>query len=647
MDLGKASDMSNAGPNMRTAGTAGRGAHVRLSRCFHLMGRAGCAGLIPLALLSFSAVQAANPPIRVAGAVSGLVMDSAGRPQPGAAVSLFNQQARLLKKAYTDLSGNFTFGELLPDLYSVQVSLASFVPASRDHVPVRTGMRSLLEVSLSRMFSSIQVVSTVPAPGGLMSDDWKWTLRADSALRPVLRLLPTAPGARSAGSIASSTQATATGNTRTAVFHDSSALVKISATDGALTDAGSDEADLGTQFAFATSLYSSSQVQISGDLGYASTTGQPAAAIRTTFTHQIAGDSPSVSVTMRQMNMPTRVGQSLLGGPNGEGALPTLRTISISMHDQAQLSDAVSLVYGSQLDTITFLNRLQYFSPWARLSYALPRGHLDMVFTSGNAQPGLDSGDSRGFANDGLQSELAALALLPRLSQTGGQVKVQRGDDYELGYSEMVGATEFRVSGYHQYISNNTLMIANPDANMFIGDLLPSMFTSSALFDAGDISASGYTVSATRTFNPHARLTVAYGTVGVMTQSPDGMPIRDAVSLREAITAANRGALTVRSSGTLRHTGTRYVASYQYADLKSAAPMASFSTQPDRVEPGLNIAIRQPIPFLPGMPAHVEATAEMRNLLAQGYLPLSMADGRQILVVNNPRVFRGGLAFIF
>ena len=111
--------------------------------------------------------------------------------------------------------------------------------------------------------------------------------------------------------------------------------------------------------------------------------------------------------------------------------------------------------------------------------------------------------------------------------------------------------------------------------------------------------------------------------------------------------AANRGAATVRSEGILRKTGTRYVASYQYADLKSAVPMANYSTQPDRAEPGLNIAIRQPIPFFPGISGHVEATAEMRNLLAQGYLPLAMADGRQILIVNNPRVFRGGLAFIF
>jgi hypothetical protein len=226
-------------------------------------------------------------------------------------------------------------------------------------------------------------------------------------------------------------------------------------------------------------------------------------------------------------------------------------------------------------------------------------------------------------------------------------MKVQRGDDYEIGYSEVAGAMEYRVSGYHQYVSNTTMTIANPDAGLFAGDLLPSMFSSSALFDAGNISSSGYTVSAARTLTPNHRVTVAYGTLGVMTPGKENTPISDAESLRQAMTAANRRALTVRSEGVIRSTGTRYMASYQYADLKSAIPMASFSTQADRAEPGLNIAIRQPIPFLPGMGGHVEATADMRNMLAQGYLPLTISDGRQMLIVNNPRVFRGGLAFIF
>jgi hypothetical protein len=42
----------------------------------------------------------------------------------------------------------------------------------------------------------------------------------------------------------------------------------------------------------------------------------------------------------------------------------------------------------------------------------------------------------------------------------------------------------------------------------------------------------------------------------------------------------------------------------------------------------------------------VEATAELRNILAQGYLGIDTQGGR-LLLVDNPRSVRGGLAFIF
>jgi hypothetical protein len=584
------------------------------------------AALFSLSVLLIGSAHAATA-IRFSGSLSGLITDSNGKPRPGAAVSLFNQQEHLLQRAYTDLAGNFSFSELLPDSYIVQVTLASFVPTARKKVVVKPGMRSLMEVSLSKVFSSIQVVSSVPAPGGLMSDDWKWTLRADSSLRPVLRILPqTAPGRKSTAGL----------------FHDSRGVVKISATDTALTSAGADEADLGTQFAFATSLYSNSQVRVAGNLGYGSGTGIPGAAIRTTFTHQIAGESPSVSVTMRQMNVASRVAQGMMGGAEGEGSLPTLRTLSVSTRDRAQLTDAITLDYGSQLDSISFIDHLQYFSPWAKLTYEMQRGRIEMAFTSGNPQTQLYSDDPA----DNLRNELAAVSTLPRLSQKAGRVHVQRGDDYEISYAGDAGPIEFRVSGYHQYVSNATLTIADPDATLFVGDLMPSMFTSNAWFDAGNISSSGYTLSASKKMGENNQVTVTYGTLGVLTPNQAANRIADAASMRQAMSPENRQSVTIRATGIEPHMGTRYVASYQYADLGAAVPMASFSTLPDRAQPGLNVAIRQPIPFFSGV-GRMEATAEIRNILAQGYLPLALVDGRELLVVNTPRVFRGGLAFIF
>jgi hypothetical protein len=69
-----------------------------------------------------------------------------------------------------------------------------------------------------------------------------------------------------------------------------------------------------------------------------------------------------------------------------------------------------------------------------------------------------------------------------------------------------------------------------------------------------------------------------------------------------------------------------------------------YSTQALHPMPGLNVFIRQPIP---GLSHRLEATAELSNMMAQGYLPLYTSDGQCVLLVENPRSLKGGLIFSF
>ena len=108
------------------------------------------------------------------------------------------------------------------------------------------------------------------------------------------------------------------------------------------------EADLGTAFALATSLYGNSMLQVSGNLGYGSQTGVPAAAFRTSYSRDLGGEQPEVSVTMRQLYLPGRLGAALTGN---EGALPMLRSISASFDDRTELTDSLSVQYGFTLDS--------------------------------------------------------------------------------------------------------------------------------------------------------------------------------------------------------------------------------------------------------------------------------------------------------
>ena len=62
-------------------------------------------------------------------------------------------------------------------------------------------------------------------------------------------------------------------------------------------------------------------------------------------------------------------------------------------------------------------------------------------------------------------------------------------------------------------------------------------------------------------------------------------------------------------------------------------------------EPYLDVFIRQPIPQGHFIPAQMEALVDVRNLMAQGYVPVVGQDGQTIYLVQSARSIRGGVAF--
>src|SRR5579872_2138450 len=211
-------------------------------------------GWMGVLVLSAHAAFSAEP-TPIAGSIAGFVRDSTGIPQMGATVLLFNRSERLILKTITNERGIFGFSLLNPDLYSVRVSLASFVPAMKQKIAVQPGMQSLLYVDLASVLSSIELVYVAPGQGALMSDDWKWTLKASTATRPVLRLLP------DQSSSDPNKRDTAVGS----IFADTRGLLSVSAGDPGSLGGSSAQTDLGTAFAVATSVLGRYQVQVSGN----------------------------------------------------------------------------------------------------------------------------------------------------------------------------------------------------------------------------------------------------------------------------------------------------------------------------------------------------------------------------------------------
>jgi hypothetical protein len=72
-----------------------------------------------------------------------------------------------------------------------------------------------------------------------------------------------------------------------------------------------------------------------------------------------------------------------------------------------------------------------------------------------------------------------------------------------------------------------------------------------------------------------------------------------------------------------------------------------FNASAGQSEPFLNVFVRQPLPGTGSLPGHMEAILELRNLLAQGYVPVMGQDGRTVYLVDSARAVRGGVAFTF
>jgi carboxypeptidase family protein len=585
------------------------------------------AGIVCLAIPA----GAANS-VKLSGAIAGRVMDAAGVAQMGATVILFNRQDRQFQRILTDNQGAFKFIGLLPDIYSLKVTFASFVPAIRKNILVQPGMRSVLNVNLNTLFSTIQFAYPPVENGSLMSDEWKWVLRGASPTRPVLRFTGDA--------LARSGSAT---SAHTAVFSGTRGILKVSAGDGPVVSGVGNEADLGTAFALATSLFGNNMVQVSGNVGYGSQTGVPTAAFRTSYSRNMGAGSPEVSVTMRQLFLPGRLGSAIAGS---DSALPMVRAMSASFDDRAQLTDDLSVQYGFTLNSISFLDHLNYASPYARLNWSTgDGGTLEVAFTSGDARPELAG---RGQQDADLQQSLNTLGLFPRISLREARPHIQRGENYEVTYSRKVGSRTYLLSAYRESVTNAALSIVAPAGMYSGGDILPDLFTGSSIFNAGDYHSTGYTAAVTQNVGEHVSATVMYGSMGALTAEAGEVESNSPDDLRNMIRSSRQRAATARVDATSPWTGTHMIASYQWTgDHRAVTPGHMYGTEDVRQMPGMNIYIRQPIPGLGILPWRVEATADLRNLLAQGYLPLGVVGGQSLLLVETPRSFRGGLSFIF
>jgi hypothetical protein len=558
------------------------------------------------------------------GNVLGSVVDALDNPQMGASVLLYDRYQRLIRKTLTTPDGRFGFGSLPPALYSIKVLAPALVPALRDKIAVRAGLSSVLEIRMATLFSSVELQYTTPTTA--MSEDWKWVLRASSATRAITRAVPTLSQGKSSSK-----------EDPGKIFTDTQGLVSLSAGDAGSLLSDVSTSDLGTSFALRTTFYDRNQLTVSGAFGQSMRSGMPTMGVRATYsrTNQDGiARMPEVTLMVREVALPLRLN---LGGTPG---MQSVRAATLSYYDTMDILDRVHLEYGSSAESISYFDRVSRVSPFARATVSLgAAGSLAASYSSGGAPNDLyihqfgDETDLAGTVN--------ALSSLPKFSLRGGRLAMQRTKSYEAGYSKAAGSRTCAVSAFYEDVQDGRLNFTGDLTGVDAANVLPDVSTTTSIYNLGRYNRHGLVASLDQKFGDNLQITAAAGAMGGFTDT--GEPNQDpAMSLRRA----DHPIASVGATGTLPKLSTRLIGNYEFVGGDAIVPRHIFTTQRLYAEPGLNLLVRQPIPSLFGV-GKLELSTDLRNLLAQGYVPSSIGDGRRVLLIQAPRAVRGGLNIIF
>jgi len=551
----------------------------------------------------------------ISGAISGYVRDASGAPQMGAVVEILGSAAQALK-VFTDDRGFYSVASLVPGTYSVKVSAPSFLPTLREKIGVRAGAKLMVNVTLTTLFEAIQLV---PLRGPVDDDDWKWTLRS-VANRPILRVLPdgttvVAQSGESAGD------------------HDLKGTVTL--LGGSPGQGFGSPSDMTAGFAVERALLSSGTLRLNGNLGYESDgEGIPTAVLRTTYTGRFNGIfEPSVAITALRLNSPD---MSTMPGA-------TLQALSVTSSDRIVLSDKLEMKLGSELQTIQFMGRVNAIKPFGAADlHITPNTVVEYQYASSVPNIGLTDRLGEGSSDhlDSPSSDLSETA--PRMSITGFSPAVEKGHHQEVSFSQRIGKNNMQVAFYADSMVDPVLTGVG-EISAESGEVLPDVYSGTFSYQGNDFATRGLRVVLQRKLYRDLTATLDYAYGGVLDLSRPDVQLQDA---RDWIRTERRQAVAAKFSGTIPKSKTRWIASYRLSGTRALTPVDLFNTSAGQADPYLNLCIRQPIPasFFAG---HMEILMDLRNLLAQGYIPVMGQDGHTLYLVQSARSVRGGVAFSF
>jgi hypothetical protein len=382
------------------------------------------------------------------------------------------------------------------------------------------------------------------------------------------------------------------------------------------------DSDMSTGFSMEKSIFSSSTIGLRGNVGYGTST--PSSVLRASFRHKMDnGSEPLFAVTMRNLPAP-------------DITLHSFQALALTTADTFNLGDVVEVKFGSELQTIQFMGRVTTFRPFGTIDLHLSP---NTVLEYGYATTEPDSRMDKGF--DSAAEEVNESG--PRVSMTGYSATVEHAHHHELSLSHRAGRTNLQVAAYSDRVSDPALTGVG-EFTTDNGNALPDLYSGTFTYQGNDFHTQGLRFVVQRKLTSDITGTLDFDYGGVLDLASPNATLE---SVSESSLVRNRHSMAGKMTGVVPKSRTHWMASYRWVNGQALTPVDLFTASAGQADPYLNLFFRQPIPGNRFFPGHLEAIVDLRNLLAQGYVPVLGHDGHTVYLVQSARAVRGGVAFTF
>lgn len=579
-----------------------------------------------LAAVCFSGIAAAGADY---GRVTGTVTDPHGTPLMGVTVLVMGPAVgssvrgfdSVALRVITDAHGKFDIEHLLPGRYAIRVTAASELPVFRSGIQVSPRQTAKQNFILTDIFAPFRLQIPEHSEVTHIGEDWKWILRTSASTRPILRYRqvsskatrrPVEPSQRLIGLIP--------GSPRRAPL--------------------SSDPGMGSVLAYLRPLSDDADLLVAGSM---TPEGMASSSVVTAFRRNVlTGDPQELALVVHQLNLSGGLPVSSLG-TSGRANLMNGQGMVVSYAQTRRLSDSLTITSGMEIDYLNVLQGAMIARPRAKLEYRV-NGSNSLTVHYGAARTGSDGA---------LIDRVGELNAFPLITMRNHRPALEQANHGEVGWNHRINRnSSMEVAAYLDDFHDAVVRgFGRPSRwGWPTGDFLPNLNANGVNLDSGDYHSSGLRATLHQRLGDHAEADFLFASGSALAVRPavlSGAQAHAIKEFRDILRNDRSQSLGGKFSARIPKSNTQVVTSYVWIERHRVTDVDPYGEAGLQVEPYLCLQVRQPLPSFAFLPAHVEALADFRNLLGQGYVQLAGLGEEPFILTPAYRSFRGGFSVQF